>query len=198
MPSMSLQYVKIPYQLLEYDGFNHRSVNMTKYLYVALLKHRQGNSSKVTVSTKVLEKITGIKRTNITVHINRLIKHGFVERHHQVYGWNQFGINTYTLKCPEDKFAMIPYYIAYDATLSKRDVIAYANIKRIIDLRRTAKKVFGSKEKLAKELQCTENNVDKIKRRLKEAGLISFRRESNLIKLLWEQDHFSQVTKNQK
>jgi len=190
---MPLQYVKIPYQLLKYKGFDNKGADMTKYVYVAILKHRQGDNNKVTVNMTVLEKITGITRTNITLHINRLIEHNFIDRSHQVYGWDEFGINTYTLNCPEEKFSMIPYAIAYDMEIDKKDVIAYANIKRIMDLRRTDKKVFATKEELTEAFQCSENNVDKIKRRLKEIGLINFERKSKAIELTWELDNFSEV-----
>lgn len=195
--AMALQYVKVPYQLLKYKGFDHKSADMTKYVYVALLKHRQGDSNTVKVNMKVLESITGITRTNITAHMNKLIEQGFVERSHQVLGWDEFSINTYTLNCPEDKFAMIPYKIAYDSNLDKNDVIAYGNLKRIMDLRRTDKKVFATKKELADAFQCSPNNVDKIKRRLKEAGLINYERKSVLIELTWELDNFSQVKRIQ-
>jgi DNA-binding MarR family transcriptional regulator len=160
-------------------------------MFIALMKYRQGDSNQVKISIEKLSEITGYSTKQITRHINILIEHGFVERSHQVFGWGEFSINTYTLYCLDDKFAMIPYVIAFEMGLKPSELIGYANIKRLKDLRRTDKMVFATKEQLAEALQTSPNNVDKIKRRLKEAGLIDFERNSPAIELTWELNNFT-------
>lgn len=187
---MSLQYAKVPYKLLEYKGFDNKSADVTRFIFIALLKHRQDDNNQIKISIEKLSEITGYSTKQITRHINVLIEHEFVERSHQVFGWGEFSINTYTLYGLEGKFAMIPFAIAFDMGLKPSEVVGYANIKRVMDLRSTDKMVYKTKQQLAEALQTSPNNVDKIKRSLKDAGLIKFERKSPAIELTWELNNF--------
>lgn len=193
----NLQWAKVSNQLLRYNGFDNKSSDVTKFVYVAILRFRSDEKVSIPVGMDKLEETTGLKRRQLTNHINLLIEHGFLQRSHKVFGWGEFSRNTYTITCDETKFTMLPFHIAYDMDLSPSDIIGYANIKRIMDLRRTDKTVCKTKKELAEALQCSANNVDKIKRHLKDARLISFERKSQKIELSWELDNFSPVKRIQ-
>jgi len=178
---MKKRHVNIPYTLLDLN-----EANETKYMLIAILRFRSGSSKKIKVSLAKISEVTGLKGRQLTKHINKLVQHEMISRNQTKYSSGEYGCNTYTILCDERYFAEIPWEIAYSNTLSVWAKIGYCIMKRFINLDKKDFACYLTKDELAKHLQCSLNQVDKIKRNLKGDGLIEFERNSNKIVLVYE------------
>ncbi|SFM28526.1 hypothetical protein [Pelosinus propionicus] len=178
---MKRRHVNVPYALLDL-----KEANETKYTLVAILSFRSKRSKRIKVSLSKITEVTGLKGRQLTNHINKLVEHGMISRSKIKYSSGEYSCNTYTILCNEEYFAEIPWEIACSDTLSVWDKIGYCIMKRFTDLDKRDFICYLTKEELVKHLQCSPNQVDKVKRNLKKAGLIEFERNSNKITLVYE------------
>ncbi|MHC1745535.1 MAG: hypothetical protein AB9895_00105 [Negativicutes bacterium] len=178
---MQMRHARVPYQLLDLVESNE-----TKYIYLALLHFRSGQSKQIKVSLRKISELTSLKARQVTKHINTLIQSGMVSRKQIKYSSGEYSCNTYTLLCDERHFAEVPWKIAYSNNLSVHAKIGYCVLKRFIDLDKGNFFCYMTKNELAKYLRCSLNQVDKIKRNLKEIGLIDFERGGKKIVLVYE------------
>jgi hypothetical protein len=185
------QHVRVPYALLDLDESNE-----TKYVFIALLRFRSGYSKNIKVSLKRLTEVTGLKPRQLTNHINRLIDRRMILRKQTKHNDGHYGCNTYTITCEESKFAAIPMKIAFHERLSVSAIIGYCVLKRYINLNDGSFACFATKEMMAEEWRCSLNQVDKVKRNLKAAGLIDYEHGDKKIGLCWEyQLHIGEAAK---
>jgi len=177
---MKRQFAKVPHKLLDL-----KENNTVKFTLIALLHFRQGNSKKIKVTLATLSKIVGIRERQLTKYMNKLIEHGLISRKQTIYGHNQFGSNEYELVYNDDNgYTKIDFAIAYNAKLPISARIGYCFLKRYSN--KTNCKVRIGKKKLASRLQCSLNQVDKIKRYLKDANLIDYTAYNAEIILMYE------------
>lgn len=180
------RYVKVPYCLLDL-----KENNAVKYTLIALLYFKSSNSNKITVTLAKLSKVARLNSRQLTNHINTLIKHGLISRKQKIVN-GEYGSNVYTLLYEDKYSARIPWDIAYNERLSISAIIAYCVMKQNINLNNKKFTFYGIKEDLAQKFQCSLNQVDKIKRSLKEAGLIEWERHSKKIILVYELNMFQE------
>lgn len=178
------QFVKVPHRLLELkverNGKEMAESDAVKYTLIALLYYRQKNSKTIKVKLKTLAKITKVSTRQVARNINALIKHKMILCDQEIHGNNEFGCNIYTLLYQEeDDYTELPFEIIENATIKITAKIGYCVIKK--EANKQTGKWYGKRTKLAEKLQCSLNHVDKIRRYLKEAGLIDY--ASNEIKL---------------
>jgi len=178
---MKQRHPKMPYVLLELKMSNH-----AKYVYMALLHFRSKRSKTIKVSLTKVAEVTGLKGRQLTNHINTLVQHNVIERRQNTHGSGEYGCNVYTILCDETYFAEIPWEIAYEDALSVNAKIGYCIMKRYTDLDKQDYVCYMTKRELAKKIGCSLNEVDKVKRNLKNAGLIAYERNSNKITLIYE------------
>jgi DNA-binding IscR family transcriptional regulator len=178
---MKQRHPRMPYELLELNISNN-----AKYVYMALLHFRSRSSKKIKVSLAKVSEITGLKGRQLTNHINTLVKYKIIYRNQNKHGSGEYGCNVYTIMCDESYFAEVPWEIAYDESLSVNTKIGYCIMKRHIDLDKKDFICYMTKSELAEKVGCSANEVDKIKRNLKNTGLIECERNSNRIMLVYE------------
>ncbi|MEG6585426.1 hypothetical protein [Dendrosporobacter sp. 1207_IL3150] len=181
---------------IAYDVLDKKVANEAKYVYMALLRFRSGNSKNIKVSIAKLSEVTGLKGRQLTKHINTLIKYKVISRYQNKHNDGNYGCNTYSILCNEEYFSEIPWEIASNKELSKWSMIGYCIMKRFIDIDKEDFTCYLSKDQLATYLQCSINQVDKIKRNLKGAGLIDFDRNSNKVVLIYELALVGQLNSN--
>lgn len=192
------RYVKLSYAILDHKGFAYYVDNVrnakrvdndsTIAVLIAILGSRKGANRVIKVSMQVLEKRTKLSRTQISRHLSRLIEDGSIKVTQKCNGFNDFECNEYTLLYSEEKYAIVPFEIAYNKDLKHSELVAYFRLKQHTDLEKMDFMVYGSKEELAKMLKVSINHVDKIKRNLKNKGIISYERSSNAIELTLEKE----------
>ena len=153
---------------------------------MALLHFRSKTNKKIKVSLAQVSEVTGLKGRQLTNHINTLVQYNIVLRKQNKHGSEEYGCNVYTILCDESYFAEIPWEIAYDDALSVNAIIGYCILKRYTDLNKNNFICYMTKSELAEKIGCSSNEVDKIKRNLKQAGLIAYERNSNKITLVYE------------
>lgn len=153
---------------------------------MALLHFRSHVSKKIKVSLAKVSDVTGLKGRQLTKHINTLIQYKIISRKQNKHSSEEYGCNIYTILCNERYFAEIPWEIAYNDDLSVNAKIGYCIMKRFTDLDRNDFICYMTKSELAEKVGCSANEVDKIKRNLKQAGLIAYERNSNKITLVYE------------
>jgi len=178
---MKRRHVNVPYVLLDLEESNE-----TKYVFIAILSFRSNNNKKIKVSLNKISEVTGLKFRQLTNHVNRLIQQKMISRSQVKHSNGDYSCNTYTILCDEKYFAEIPYEIACDKLLSVSEKIGYCIMKRYINLAKIDFATYLTKNDLASYLGCSLNQVDKIKRSLKKAGLVEFERNSNMIVLVYE------------
>ena len=160
--------------------------NQAKYVYMGLLHFRSRSSKTIKVSLAKVAEVTGLKGRQLNNHINTLVKHRVITKRQNNYGSGEYGCNVYTILCDETYFAEIPWEIAYDDRLSVNAKIGYCLMKQYMDLDKRDYICYLTKTELAEKIGCSLNEVDKIKRNLKQAGLIDFERSSSKIVLSYE------------
>lgn len=178
---MKQRHLKMPYELLELN-----ISNQAKYVYMALLHFRNKISKKIKVSLAKVSEVTGLKGRQLTNHINTLIQYKIISRKQNKHISGEYGCNIYTILCEETYFAEIPWEIAYNDALSVNAKIGYCIMKRFTDLDKKNFTCYMTKSELAEKVGCSTNEIDKIKRNLKNAGLIEYERNSNKITLVYE------------
>ncbi|BBB92276.1 MAG TPA: helix-turn-helix domain-containing protein [Methylomusa anaerophila] len=178
---MKQRHLRMPYTLLELAIANH-----AKYVYMALLHFRSKTSKKIKVSLAKVAEVTELKGRQLTNHINTLVQYNIVAKWQNKHDSGEYGCNVYTISCDESSFAEIPWEIAYDDKLSVNAKIGYCIMKRYTDLDKQDYVCYLTKRELAKKIGCSLNEVDKVKRNLKNAGLIAYERNSNKITLVYE------------
>lgn len=178
---MKQRHPRMSYQLLDLKI----STN-TKHVYMALLHFRSHVSKKIKVSLAKVSDVTGLKGRQLTKHINTLIQYKIISRKQNKHSSEEYGCNVYTILCDERYFAEIPWEIAYNDDLSVNAKIGYCIMKRFTDLDRNDFICYMTKSELAEKVGCSANEVDKIKRNLKQVGLIAYERNSNKITLVYE------------
>ncbi len=178
---MKQRHLKMPYKLLDLNISNH-----AKYVYMALLHFRSKHSKQIKVTLAKVSEVTGLKGRQLTNHINTLTKNIILLRNQNQYGSGEYGCNVYTIFCDERYFAEIPWEIAYNDDLSVNAKIGYCIMKRFTDLDKKDFTCYMTKSELAEKVGCSANEVDKIKRSLKNAGLIEYECKHNKIVLIYE------------
>lgn len=178
---MKRRHLRIAYDVLDLEISNE-----AKYVYMALMRFRSGTSKNVKVSIAKLAEATGLKGRQLTKHVNTLVEHKVISRYQNKHNDGNYGCNTYSILCNEEYFSEIPWEIANSKKLSKWSMIGYCIMKRFTNLDKKDFTCYLSKEQIATCLQCSINQVDKIKRRLQEADLIEFERNSHKIVLVYE------------
>ncbi|MNZ95395.1 hypothetical protein D3C78_1145420 [compost metagenome] len=166
---MKVQHVRVPYSLIELD-----ISNQSKSVYIAIMCARSGHNKKIKISMDKIAANAGLKVRMVNRHISELCQYHMLSRKQMNYGVGLYGCNTYTIECDERKFAEIPLCIAYEKQLKASSLIAYCIMKKYTDIRKKDYTCYLSKEELAQYLRCTLNHVNKIKRDLKNAGLITY------------------------
>lgn len=171
------QFAKVPHQLLklkvERNGKEVTESDAVKYTLIALLYYRQNNSKTIKVKLETLAKITKVSTRQITRNINALIDHSLISCKQKIHGNNEFGCNVYTLLYQEnDDYTELPFEIIENDTIPITAKIGYCVIKK--ETNKQTSKWYVKRTKLAEKLQCSLNHVDKIRRYLKEAGLIEY------------------------
>ncbi|MEN6411936.1 MAG: hypothetical protein ABFC84_04100 [Veillonellales bacterium] len=179
---MKQRHLKMPYKLLELNISNH-----AKYVYMALLHFRNKTSKKIKVSLAKVSEVTGLKGRQLTNHINTLIQYKIISRKQNKHISGEYCCNIYTILCEETYFAEIPWEIAYNDALSVNAKIGYCIMKRFTDLDKKNFICYMTKSELAEKVGCSANEIDKIKRNLKNVGLIEYERNSNKITLVYEE-----------
>lgn len=190
---MKLQYLKMPYDLL----INRELGNNIKMIYLALLYFRNGVNKKIKVPLEKISALIGIKKRQLINHLNILVENNIISRSQENRQSGEYICNTYTILVNESHFALIPVAIAVNYELSANAKIRYCIMKRFSN---PAKKNFTchlKKTELAHEIGCSLNEVDKIKRSLKNAGLIEYERNDNQIILIYERNLKSFANSNQ-
>lgn len=178
---MTQRHLRMPYTLLELAIANH-----AKYVYMALLHFRSKTSKKIKVSLAKVAEVTGLKGRQLTNHINTLVQYNIIAKRQNKHGSGEYGCNVYTILCDETYFAEIPWEIAYEDALSVNAKVGYCIMKRYTDLDKQDHVCYMTKRELAEKIGCSVNEVDKIKRNLKNAGFIAYERNSNKIMLIYE------------
>lgn len=153
---------------------------------MALMHFRSKTRPSIKVSLAKVAEITGLKGRQLTNHINTLIQYNIIARRKNKHGNGEYGCNVYTITCDETYFAEIPWEIAYDNTLSANAKLGYCIMKRYTDLDKRDYACYMTKKELTEMIGCSSNEVDKIKRNLKLAGFIEYKRSSNKITLIYE------------
>lgn len=178
---MKRRHLKMPYALLELS-----ISNQAKYVYMGLLYFRNNSSKRIKVSLAKVAEVTGLKGRQLTHHINILVKHRIITRQQNKHSSGEYGCNVYTILCDETYFAEIPWEIADDDALSVNTKIGYCLMKQYMDLDKRDYICYLTKNELAEKIGCSLNEVDKVKRNLKQAGLIEYERSSRKIVLAYE------------
>jgi DNA-binding IscR family transcriptional regulator len=166
------QHVRVPYVLLDLN-----ITNGAKKLFIALLYFCGGKSKQIKVTLKKIAERAGLKERQVKNHIRTLCEHHILMRKQISYGECAWGCNTYTILCNETYYAKIPYVIAFNPNLSAHALLTYCTMKRYTNLNKQDYICIVDKRQLAKQMNCTVNHLDKVKRELKQAGYIAYSRQ---------------------
>lgn len=171
------QFAKVPHRLLqlkiEKDGKEFAENDSVKYTLIALLYYRQNNSKTIKVKLETLAIMTEVSTRQITRNINKLIQHKLISRKQEIHNNNQYGCNIYKLLYQEDNdYTELPFEIIKNKNIPITAKIGYCVIKR--EANKQMGKWYGKRSRLAEKLQCSLNHGDKIRRYLKQAGLIEY------------------------
>jgi hypothetical protein len=178
---MKIRHVRVPYQILELDVSNE-----TKAVYIAVMSFRSKNNKRIKVSMKTIANAADLKVRRVNYHITELCIRNVLSRKQVKIGNDSYGCNTYTINCDEQRFAEIPWCIAFEKHLKSSSLIAYCTMKKHTDIRKGDYTCYLSQSELAEYLNCSLNHVNKIKQDLRNAGLISYEYSSRKIVLTYE------------
>ncbi|WP_168735496.1 helix-turn-helix domain-containing protein [Cohnella fermenti] len=175
------QHIRVPYVLLTLT-----IPSEAKRVYLALLHSRDGTNKQIRVKIQKIAERAGLKERQVKKHIRTLCDSNMLSRKQIIHGKDAWGSNEYTIKCDETYYAAIPYEIAFDLKLSALELMTYCALKRHTDLNKQDFTCWMDKNKLAEEVGCSTNHIDKLKRGLRRAGYIDYVRDDSQITLIHE------------
>ncbi len=182
------QFVKVPYTLLDkktFEWFDNIQPDTTRLVYIAMQYFRDNGDNKIRMSQEKIGEVINMSEKQVLRHIQRLSEVNIIEIKadpFDFYGWN-----TYKFLIDEEYYAEIPYEIAFNKKLTATQLIAYCNLKRMIDLDKKDFVCYADTERLIEAFNCSAKHIHKIKNALKEKDLIDFKPYNSKIDLVYEQ-----------